>query len=249
MTAKADLDGRVALVTGGARNIGRATALALAEAGAKIAVNALKSADEAEKTAAAVRAAGGVAEVFMADVTDPVQVAAMVAAIGKRLGAPDILINNAAVRREVPFLSMSLEEWRSITSIILDGAFNCARACIPHMLETGFGRVVNMGGITAHTGAKGRAHVVTAKAGIGGFTRALAREFVGSGVTVNCVVPGHTNTIRAAGFVSPTANHDAGGARSGEPEDIAASIRFLCSTSASHITGQSLHVNGGFLMP
>lgn len=248
MTSSLELEGRVALVTGAARNIGRATALALADAGARIAVNTLASRAEAQATVDAIRQAGGEAELFLADVTNEDSVAAMVDAVRARFGGIDILVNNAAVRREVPFLSMSLQEWKQITGIILDGAFNCSRACIPHMAG-GFGRIVNLGGITAHTGAVGRAHVVAAKAGIEGLTRALAREFIGQGMTVNCVVPGHTNTSRAAGFVPPLASHDAGGAHSGEPADIAAAIRFLCSPAAGHITGQSLHVNGGFLMP
>jgi 3-oxoacyl-[acyl-carrier protein] reductase len=171
----------------------------------------------------------------------------MVADIGARLGPVDILVNNAAVRREKAFLEMGLDEWHSITNSILDAAFLCTRACLPGMAVGG--RVIFMGGISAHAGATRRAHVMTAKAGLVGLTRALAREFLERGITFNCVVPGHVNTTREAGFKLLYEKHEGGGAPSAEPEDIAATIRFLCSPGARHINGQTIHVNGGFLMP
>ena len=246
-----ELAGRVALVTGGARNIGRAIACALAEGGAAVVVNARTSRDEAEATAGMIRAVGGCAAVHFADVTDAAAVAAMVEAAVKAFGRLDFLVNNAAIRAETPFGEMRIDEWRHVLATVLDGAFVCTQACLPHLASGGAGAVVNIGGMTAHVGAKGRAHVVTAKAGLVGMTRALAHDLAAQLVTVNCVVPGTIETVRGLPGAPPRPAHrqalPALGRR-GEPAEVAAAVRFLCGPGARYITGQTLHVNGGGFM-
>jgi 3-oxoacyl-[acyl-carrier protein] reductase len=187
----------------------------------------------------------------MADVTDPGAVAAMVAAAVAQFGRLDVLVNNAAVRGETSLADMTLEEWRRVLSSILDGSFLCAQACLPHMLRAGGGSVVNIGGLTAHTGAAGRAHVVTAKSGLTGMTRALALEFAPHGITVNCVVPGTIETQRGLPGAPERPAHRQGLpplGRRGEPDEIAGTVRFLCGPGARYITGQTLHVSGGGYM-
>ena len=154
---------------------------------------------------------------------------------------------NVAKRREKPFAEMSYAEWREIMDVTLDGAFHCVKACLPALRESGAGTIVNIGGLSAHTGAKDRAHVVTAKAGIVGFTRALAHDLASDGITVNCVVPGLIGTPRPKHSPEPAhhlAHQTITGAR-GRPEDVAAAVRFLCGPGARYLTGQAIHSNGG----
>jgi 3-oxoacyl-[acyl-carrier protein] reductase len=252
MTPGAELAGKVALVTGGARNIGRAIARSLAAGGAAVMVNARTSREEAERTLAMIESAGGRAALHIADVTDAGAVAAMVEATLRRFGRLDFLVNNAAVRAETPFAEIRFEEWRRVLSTILDGAFICTQACLPHLVRAGGGSIVNIGGLTAHKGAAGRAHVITAKAGIAGMTRALALDLAPHHITVNCVVPGTIETVR--GLPGAPERPDNRRAlppigRRGEPEEIAAMVRTLCGPDMRYLTGQSLHVNGGNFMP
>jgi 3-oxoacyl-[acyl-carrier protein] reductase len=246
-----ELAGKVALVTGGARNIGRAISLALAADGAAVVVNALNSTDDAAQTVAMVKSAGGRAALHLADVTDAKAVEAMVAAAVREFGRLDMLVNNAAIRSETPFGDMSHAEWQRILSVVLDGAFICTQACLPHLSRAGGGAVVNIGGMTAHKGAANRAHVVAAKAGLAGLTRALALDLAPRGITVNCVVPGTIETLRGLPGAPERPAHrqtlpPVG--RRGEPDEVAAAVRFLCGPGARYITGQSLHVNGGGYM-
>jgi 3-oxoacyl-[acyl-carrier protein] reductase len=246
------LAGQVALVTGGVRRIGRAIALTLARGGAAIAVNAKSSREEAADTVREIEAQGGAARVVMADVSDETEVARMVKEIAATLGPVDILINNAAVRRDDAFTAMSFADWRLVMAVVLDGAFLMSRAVIPGMLAKGNGTIINIGGLTAHTGAVGRAHVSAAKAGLVGLTKALAAEFGPSGITVNCVAPGRIAGPRSAssgkGGVIPGGGHPLVG-REGEPQDIAAAVKLLCSPAGRYITGQTIHVNGGIYLP
>lgn len=251
MAHESELAGKVALVTGGARNIGRAISLALAAGGAAVLVNARSSRDEAEQTAALIKSAGGRAATHFADVTDARAVAAMVEAALVEFGRLDMLVNNAAVRAEIPFAQMKLEEWRRVVATVLDGAFLCTQACLPHMARAGGAAVVNIGGLTAHTGAVGRAHVVAAKAGLAGLTRALALELAPHDITVNSVVPGTIETMRGLPGAPERPAHRQGLpplGRRGEPDEVAGTVRFLCGPGARYITGQSLHVNGGGYM-
>jgi 3-oxoacyl-[acyl-carrier protein] reductase len=247
-----ELEGRVALITGAVRRIGRAIALALAGDSAAVVINTRSSRDEAEAVAAEIQGRGGQALVQLADVTDEAAVEAMVNAALARFSRLDILVNNAADRRQAPLTEISLAEWRHITGIIVDGAFLCARACLPHMVAAGGGTVVNIGGVSAHTGAHNRAHVITAKAALVGLTKAIAVEFADRGVTANCVVPGKIGGERSrTSGESPTM---AGGAhpivgREGTPEDVAAVVRQLCLPAGRYITGQTIHVSGGMYLP
>jgi 3-oxoacyl-[acyl-carrier protein] reductase len=242
-----ELTGKVAIVTGAGRNIGRAIVLALAQGGASIVVNARGNRAEADGVAHEVEAAGGRALVQIGDVADAAAVQAMADAALKHFGRIDILVNNAALRREKPFNEMSHAEWREIMDVTLDGAFHCVQACLPALKQVGAGSVINIGGLSAHTGAKNRAHVVTAKAGLIGFTRALAHDLADDGITVNCVVPGLIGTPRPKDRPEPAHHLTHGtitGAR-GTPADVAASVRFLCGPGARYVTGQAIHVNGG----
>jgi 3-oxoacyl-[acyl-carrier protein] reductase len=168
-----ELAGKVALVTGGARNIGRAISRALAAGGASVMVTAKSSRAEAEKT---VGMLGGKGALHIADVTQPDEVKALVEVTVKRFGRLDFLVNNAAVRFETSFEKMKYEEWRQVLAIVLDGAFLCAQAALPHLIRAGGGTIINIGGQTGHKGAAERAHVITAKAGLAGMTKALALD-------------------------------------------------------------------------
>src|SRR4029453_18185531 len=184
-----EIAGKVAVVTGAGRNIGRAIALTLAEGGASIVVNARSNHAEADAVVREIEAAGGKALVHIGDVADAAAVQAMADAAVKQFGRIDILVNNAALRREKPFAEMDYAAWREILDVTLDGAFHCVKACLPALRQSGAGTIVNIGGLSAHTGAANRAHVVTAKAGIIGFTRALAHDLASGGITLNCVGP------------------------------------------------------------
>jgi 3-oxoacyl-[acyl-carrier protein] reductase len=242
---------KAAVVTGSALNIGRATALALARDGYRIMVTARSSADDCARTAAMIAEAGGEAAVHLADISDAKQAKELIEAAVSRFGRLDVLVNNASVRRQTKFSELTAEEWREIMGTTLDGAFYCAHAAAPHLLAAGGGSIVNLGGMAAHLGAKGRVHAITAKAGMVGMTRALAKELAPA-VTVNCVVPGTIDTVRgfaAGGSAGRASLPDNLIGRAGRPEEIADMVAYLCSPSARFITGQTMHVNGGAFMP
>ena len=244
-----ELAGKVALVTGAGQNIGRATAIELAAAGAMVAVNTRASQEAAEAVVQEIRAAGGQAGLFMADVADAVAVQQMADHIIAQYGRIDILVLNASVRRETRFTDMSFEQWRVPLSLSLDGSFHCVKACLPSMISTGGGNIVALTGSNVLAGAIGKVHSSAAKSGLTGMIRALAREVGVHGIRANCVSPGMINTTRPS-HRSP--RRDMKGLlpieRQGEPEEIAATVRFLCGPGAAYITGQTLHVNGGQTM-
>jgi 3-oxoacyl-[acyl-carrier protein] reductase len=216
-----ELAGKVAIVTGAGRNIGRAIALYLAAAGASVVVNARSNQAEADAVVAEIKAAGGKAVAFLANVADPAAVEAMAQATLTAFGRIDILVNNASLRREKPIDEMSYAEWREIMDATL--------------------------GMSAHIGSKGRAHVMTAKAGLVGFTRALAHDLGAYHITANCVVPGAIHTTRPRTSLNP-AHHLTHGTITGEPgkpDDVAAMVRFLAGPGGRNVTGQTIHVNGG----
>jgi 3-oxoacyl-[acyl-carrier protein] reductase len=247
MTDNKVLTGRVAIVTGAGRNIGRAIAYQLAQDGAAVVVNVRSNKAEADKVVAEIEAAGGHALAHVGDVADPKAVEALAQAALARFGRIDILVNNAAMRAEQPFEKMSYADWRAVMDVTLDAPFHCVKACLPALKRSGAGTIVNIGGLSAHTGAKDRAHVVTAKAGLIGFTRALAHDLSDAHITVNCVVPGLIGTPRPKNAPEPQhhlTHSTISGAR-GQPDDVAAVVRFLCSPAARYITGQSIHANGG----
>src|SRR3954464_156379 len=171
MTSGNELSGKVALVTGGARNIGRSISLALAQGGASVMVNARTSVAEASETVKLIESAGGKAALHVADVTVEKEVAKLVEGTVKQFGRIDYLINNASIRPNSPIETISPEEWRDVLAVGLDAAFICSRACLPHLRAAGAASIVNLGGLTGRKGATQRAHVVTVKAGIEGFTR------------------------------------------------------------------------------
>ena len=247
MTTTNELTGKVAIVTGAGRNIGRAIALALAEGGASVLVNARSNRAEAEAVAREILSSGGKALVHIGDVADATAVQAMADAAVEHFGRVDILVNNAALRREKSFAEMSYAEWREIMDVTLDGTFHCVKACLPALRQSGAGTIVNIGGLSAHTGARDRAHVVTAKAGIVGFTRALAHDLAADNITVNCVVPGLIGTPRPKDKPEPAHHltHQTISGERGRPEDVAVTVRFLCGPGARYINGQAIHSNGG----
>ena len=248
MNERQHLQGRVAIVTGSARNIGRAIACALGDAGAAVVINAKSSAADAEAVVREVREAGGQAVAKIADVGQPEGAASLIDAAIAAFGRLDILVNNAAVRREIDFERLDYQEWRAITATILDGAYLCAHAAAPHLIAAGGGSIVNIGGLSSYTGAARRAHVIAAKAGLVGLTRALAHDLAPHGITVNCVAPGLIETERRGPEPAHHAKHATLVGRRGTPEEIAAVVRFLCGPDARYITGQTLHANGGVFM-
>jgi 3-oxoacyl-[acyl-carrier protein] reductase len=224
-----ELAGKVALVTGGARNIGRAISRALAAGGAAVMVNAHTSEALGRETVAMIEQNGGRAALHIADVTDPQAVSRMMDEMLQRYGRLDILVNNAAVRVETAFEQTTLEEWRRVLAIVLDGAFICTQAALPHLKRSDAAAVVNIGGLTGHKGALNRAHVITAKAGLAGMTKALALDLAPHGITVNCVVPGTVETQRGLpGAPDDAADRAARGTR-GNCGDGAAAVRTGCA--------------------
>jgi 3-oxoacyl-[acyl-carrier protein] reductase len=246
MSDSNELAGKVAIVTGAGRNIGRAIALHLAAAGASVVVNARSNQAEADAVAREIEAAGGKAMAFLADVGDAAAVEAMAQAALKAFGRIDILVNNASLRREKPIDEMSYAEWREIMDATLDSAFHGVHACLSAMKKNG-GTIINIGGMSTHIGAKGRAHVMTAKAGLVGFTRGLAHDLGVYHITANCVVPGAIHTTRPRTSLNP-AHHLTHGTITGEPgkpDDVAAMVRLLAGPGGRNVTGQTIHVNGG----
>jgi len=198
--------------------------------------------------AKAIEAEGGKSIVRMANVADPRQAEGLVEAAAKAFGRLDILVNNAAIRRESAFADLRFEEWREVLSVILDGAYLCAHAALPFLRRSPAGTIVNIGGMSAHTGSAGRAHVIAAKAGLAGLTRALAHDLGPDGITVNCVVPGLIETERGASTGGTPAHRGRNTTllgRRGTVEDVAGLILFLCGPDARYITGQTIHANGG----
>ena len=240
------MQAKVALVTGSGRNIGRAIALALAASGTAVAVNVRSNASEGEAVAGEVAAAGSRAILCVADVTDRAAVEAMMARIDAEFGRLDTLVNNAALRDEAPFDQLSHAAWRQALDVCLDGAFHCSQAALPLLRASDGASIINIGGLTAHTGASHRAHVVTAKAGLVGLTRALAHELSPQGITVNCIAPGMMDTKRQSG-TSPHhhAKHSPLTGRRGTPEELAQAVLWLAGPGGRFVTGQVIHINGG----
>jgi len=241
------LAGKVALVTGAVRRSGRASALALAGYGASVAINTRRSVDEAEAVKRELEALGVKAGTYIADVTDEQAVTDMIDAISRELGNVDILVNNAADRGRVPTLELSFEEWHRIVHIILDGAFLCSRAVLPHMIDQGWGRIVNISGVGNFAGYAERVHVHAGKGGLDAMTRSLSSEFCEKGITVNTVCVGLIGGPRpaSAGPHPKNVPDTAPVGYMGEPTDIANAVAFLCQPASRFITGQMLHVNGG----
>lgn len=240
-----ELAGKVALVTGAARNIGRAIALSLAAGGANVAVNTRSNVEQARGVVDEIKALGTEAEAYVADVADPAQVQANVDAVLKRFGRLDILVLNAAVRPHPPFEEITYEEWRHVLATNLDSAFVFAKATLPALKKAGDGRIVFFAGVTALLGLKNRAHVAASKHGVVGLTKALAADFADYGIRVNCISPGQIATSRARGEERSDRSKQIPLGRQGQPFEIAGMVRTLVGPAGNYITGQTIHINGG----
>lgn len=246
VSGEREFEGRVALITGSARNIGRAIAEALAQAGAAVVINARSSTQEMEAAAAAINAAGGRAIACQADITDAAAVKRMVQATLDAFGRIDILINNAVSHAPKMFRDLSFGDWRRTMAVVLDGPFLCTQACIPEIIRCGGGSIINMGGAFGHMAYPGRSATSAAKAGLAGLTRALALELAVHNINVNYISPGPANTVRETPLQFDLKKIPMG--RAVEPSEVAAPVLLLCSAKGRYITGQTIHVNGGLYM-
>jgi 3-oxoacyl-(acyl-carrier-protein) reductase len=246
-----ELQGKVCLVTGGARGIGRATAMALADAGADVIFDYAHSEEQAREVEALIRGKGVRCKAYQASVASGDEVDAMVARAVSEFGPISILVNNAGITRDRSFLKMTREMWDEVMGVNLDGLFNVTHAVLPGMLETGWGRVVNVSSIVGQTGNFGQANYAATKGATIAFTMSLAREVAKKGITANAVAPGFIETdmlkdVPETALEQVKAMTPMG--RLGKAEEIADAIVFLASPRASYITGQVLAVNGGMYM-
>lgn len=246
---------KVVVITGGAKKIGRATAKKLAHQGFNILIHTGgKSIDEAKKTVAIVREYGVQSDFIDGDLAD-VKTINKIKSAAEKLGTPSVLINNAGLRIHDDFEKITYEDWKKVMTVNVDASFLCTQALIGHMTKQKWGRVINIGGLSAHIGAKERAHVVTSKAALIGLTKAISMEFLERGVTCNCVVPGFIEdfdskekALKGHWLRHPqTPNLVLN--RFGNPDEVAEVIANLCKKEADYINGQTLHVNGGSYTP
>jgi 3-oxoacyl-[acyl-carrier protein] reductase len=250
-TPSLKLDGRVALITGASRGIGKAIALELAARGAAIAVNYLQSAQLAEQVVEQINSNGGNALAFQSDVSDFQQAQALVKATIDQLGGLDILVNNAGITRDKLIMMMSEQDWDAVQNINLKSTFNCSKAAIRHMMRRRFGRIINITSVAGQMGNPGQTNYSASKAGQIGFTKALAREVASRNITVNAIAAGYIETDIWADVpeeARQTALSIIPLSRKGLPEEIAYAVAFLVSDQAAYITGQVLGVDGGMAM-
>ena len=242
---------KTALVTGASRGIGRAAALELAKAGAKVAVNFAGNRAAAEEVVSLIEAAGGQAMLVQADVGNAADVEAMVKAVVERFGKIDILVNNAGITRDNLIMRMKEEDWDAVIHTNLKGIFNCTKAVSKLMMKQRYGRIINMASVVGVMGNAGQANYAAAKAGVIGFTKSMAKELASRNITVNAVAPGYISTDMTANLPEQ-ARLDLQSQiplqRLGTPEDVATAVLFLVSPGADYITGQTLHVDGGMVM-
>jgi 3-oxoacyl-[acyl-carrier protein] reductase len=243
------LTGRIALVTGASRGIGRAIAEALAAAGARVVVNFASSAEGAAAVVAAIEAAGGQAWSHRANVANEAEVEAMVKAVLEQEGRIDVLVNNAGITRDGLLMRMKTADWQSVIDLNLTGVFLCTRAVSRAMLKARSGRIINITSVVGLMGNPGQANYSAAKAGVIGLTRSTAAEFASRGITVNAVAPGFIATDMTKDLNADPILAAIPLGRLGQPEEVAGAVRFLAADpAAAYITGQVLAVDGGMVM-
>ena len=245
------LDGKVAVVTGASRGIGRAIALRLASEGAKVAINYAGNKMAAEEVKAAVEKVGGEAILVQTDVSDGLSVNKMISTVVETFGSIDILVNNAGITRDSLLLRMKEEDFDAVLNTNLKGIFLCTKTVVKLMAKKRSGRIINMASVVGLTGNTGQANYAAAKAGVIGFTKSAAKEFSSRGITVNAVAPGFIDTDMTVGLSDKAkemilASIPLG--RMGSPDDVAEAVLFLASDRAAYITGQVLNVDGGMVM-
>ncbi|MDB9493511.1 3-oxoacyl-[acyl-carrier-protein] reductase [Spirulina major CS-329] len=243
------LQGKVAIVTGASRGIGKAIALHLASEGAKVVVNYARSSEAAEQVVAEIQAAGGEAIAALADVAQADQIETLITQTKKDWGSLDILVNNAGITRDTLLLRMKLEDWQAVIDLNLTGVFLATRAASKIMLKQRSGRIINIASVAGQMGNPGQANYSAAKAGVIGFTKTVAKELAPRGVTVNAVAPGFIATDMTHGLDSDEILKFIPLGRYGQPDEIAGMVRFLAADpAAAYITGQVFNVDGGMVM-
>ncbi len=245
------LDGKVAIVTGASRGIGRAVALRLAREGAKIIVNYAGNHAAAQKTVDEIKVVGGEAMLFQADVADAQAVGELVKAATAAYGRIDILVNNAGITRDNILALMKEEDWDAVIATNLKGIFNCTKAVAKVMIKQRAGKIINMTSVIGIAGNAGQTNYAAAKAGVIGFTKSAAKELAARGITVNAVAPGYITTDMSAAMPDQAKIELAKSiplSRLGKPEDVAETVLFLASDAANYITGQTINVDGGMVM-
>ena len=250
MDRNRELEGKVALITGSARNIGRAIAEELVSAGAAVTINAVRDEALCQEVAAGINASGGRAIAVRADISEPGDVARMVDATVAAFGGIDIVVNNAAVRNNIDFTDLTFEDWVALRKVALDGSFHVSMACVPHLIARGGGSIVGIHGMNSYTGSG--AHRSAVKDGLAGMARGMASDLGPHNITSNIAVVGPFDTERAgsSGAMSvPKRYEGIPMGRKGTPQDMADLVRFLVGPYARFLTGQTIHLNGGALMP
>jgi len=249
MSTTRTLDGQIALVTGASRGIGRAVALALAEAGAEVVVNYSSSPDAADAVVAEIKDSGGQAYALQANVAEEEAVNSLVKTVIERSGRIDVLVNNAGITRDGLLMRMKTEDWQAVINLNLSGVFLCTRAVARPMLKQKSGRIINITSVVGLMGNAGQSNYAAAKAGVVGFTRSTAKEMASRGITVNAVAPGFiatdmTKDLDTEGILAAIPL-----GQLGTPEQVAGAVRFLAADpAAAYITGQVLQVDGGMVM-